>query len=67
MKKERPSPTPLKKSVGRPTSALTPEQMGEMAYEIFLGHGHQEGRATANWPEAEMKLLSGPPANRRAL
>ena len=58
---------PEKKDVPRPTSALTPEQMGEMAYQIFLGHDRQEGRATEHWPDAEMQLLSGPPANRRAL
>lgn len=51
----------------RETFALTPEQMAEMAAQIFGGDGRQEGRITEHWPEAEVQMLAGPPANRTAL
>jgi hypothetical protein len=51
----------------RETSALTPEEMSEMAARIFSGNGRQEGRVTEHWPEAEVQMLAGRPANGTAL
>ena len=67
MKKAHPPSPKMDRPVRRETSALTPEQMDELAGPIYWGNGRQEGRVCEHWPEAEMQLLAGPPANRTAL
>ncbi len=68
MKKAHP---PNAKKISRParreTFALTPEQMAEMATQIFWGDGRQDGRVMEHWPETEVQMLAGLPANRMAL
>lgn len=67
MKKRRLHRSSLARPARLETLALTPEQVAGMAAAIFQGNGRQEGRVSEHWPEAEVRLLCGAPANRRAL
>jgi hypothetical protein len=67
MKKMRPASSRKNQPVRRATSALTPEQMDMLAAQLFCGDGRQEGRTSEHWPETEVRMLAGAPANRRAL
>lgn len=67
MKKQSPDHSSPDQTAPLKTVALTPEQVAGMAIAIFHGNGRQAGRAGEHWPEAEVRLLCGAPANRRAL
>ena len=67
MKKVRPASSREKQPVRQATSALTPGQMDMLAAQLFQGDGREEGRTSEHWPEREVRMLAGVPANRRAL
>jgi hypothetical protein len=67
MKKTHPPSAKSDQPARRETAALTSEQMDELASHIFWGDGREAGRVSEHWPEAQVRMLAGPPANRTAL
>ena len=67
MKKVHPPEVKIQRPARRETFALTPEEMEGMAAQIYGGDGRQEGRVMEHWPEAEVQMLAGQPANGTAL